>query len=525
MGVRLAEIRDRALLREAQTILGTFEERSQRLDKNKIEYLIELVDSGVPIFAQIDSLGLSKDEIADLFNRRAAEDNFPIGQVSNLEDMKKFVEYSRRHISEPGPDLEQALVRYIINDLHQDNDCGFVGNTVGIYMEDFFEIFKPDDRQKITEAIIKFAPGIWLNNLSYTIKHEVMSLDELVERTATETYNFISNYHKILYHLHLLEQEGKPSKVSIESLTEKVKEVFMANPVLFLSPGNKSIIDSLYTPDEQHQFIDEQLKGNINPDFFDLLLDSRFKADYYAICKKLLWESDYLFSTVAITHHQWDNIKSITGGKDLVDLVSKHVETADFSLIFGDSEFIAYLGSNPSKANALVDSLLAFRNFKAIAQLNEAVSLFDNEEQELQNKLKLLQRSRSKVKDSALRVEQKKEIADIQSKLGKIADNDQVKIKQNLVPIQERTLTILNEACEQNRFLVFTDDILETAGLDADKYIKRDLLGYLVIDPQILFIRDPRPKENNPSEFLRRSTMLCENIFGTDKLNIIINDN
>lgn len=525
LGVRLTEIKNRALLREAQTILGTFKERSQRLDKDKIEYLIDLVESGVPIFTQIDSLGLSKDEIISLINRCADEGNFPIGQLSNLADMKKFVEYSRRHASEPGSDLEQALVRYIINDLHQDNDCGFVGNTVDIYMEDFFEIFKPDDRQKITEAIIKFAPGIWLNNLSYTIKHEVMSLDELVERTATETYNFISNYHKILYHLHLLEQEGKPSKISIESLTEKVKEVFMAHPGLFLSSDNKSIIDIIYTPEEQHQFIDQQLKGNIDSDFFESLLDSRFKNDYSDRCKKLLWASDFLFSAVATTRKGLDNIKSIMKGKDLVDLVSKHVETADFYVIFSDLEFIAQLGSNPSKTDALVDGLLAFNNFKAIAQLNEAILSFENKEQKLRDSLKSLQKNKSKVKGDILK-EQKKEITKIQLELDAITDTNNVKIRQNLVPIQEKTLTILDEACEQNRFLVFDDDILGTAGLDAAKYIKRDSPGYLIIDPQILFRSDIRHGEGDLQRYWSdSSSRLCENVFGKEKFAILIDNN
>ncbi|MFA5124782.1 MAG: hypothetical protein WC473_03085 [Patescibacteria group bacterium] len=513
LGMKLARINNRTLLRGAQTLLSTFREcRQNELGQDKLDYLFKLVeDNGIPIFAQINNLGLSKKEIATLFSRCVEEGSSPFGLLTDLSDLKKFVEFNRQQESGSGIDLEQLLVRYLIQDLQENSGYGFVGRITNLNSEGFFLAFNADDRQKIQEAVTKLAPDIWLNNISYVLKHQVMAFDELVRTCSTDSQSFIKNYNKLLYHLHQLRREGKPLETSVESLADKAKLLFSANPSLFLGKESVKIVENIYSRAEQQQFIAEQLTGNVNSNFFSALLSSKYIGQHADTCKKLLVENGHLFAAVTEYSYQWKEAKELIETKDLIDLVIRHAEYIDFSSLFDDFYLVAELGKKPARAAALVDRLTKLSNFSALAQLNREINLYGKEDQRLQKELQSFQQ----LEHSPKRQEKKRQL---NQELTELIDNGYEANNRNLELLAKRIIEILDRACELNRFLVFDENILRTKGLDTAKYITRDLSGYIAIYPEILFKMDNRPDKGE-------SPTLCENILGGKEYYLLMREN
>ncbi|MFA6227713.1 MAG: hypothetical protein WC668_00830 [Patescibacteria group bacterium] len=513
LGVKLAKIENRALLRKTQALLSTFRDRQGKLGQDKLDYLFKLVEDGVPVFAQIDNLGLSKTELAALLNRCVEEEDFPFGVLLDLSDLKKFVEFSRRTESGSEADLEQSLIRQVIKNLQENGEYGRVGNAVALNAEGFFSIFRVSERQKIWDAVNKFAPALWLNNINYAIKHGIMTFDELITISSGDDQNFIKKYHRLLYHLHQLRREGKPVEASVESLAGKAKSLFSANPYLFLQADNSKIVKSIYSQAEQQQFITEQLTGNVNSYFFEALLSSEYINQYADVCRRLLAENGYLFAVVTEYSHIWERARRFVETKELIDLVIRHAESINFSTLFDDLYLIAELGKKPAKAAALAERLTELNNFSALARLNEGINRYGKEEQRLQKKLQSLPQL-SYLNDE----EKQKEGERLKKELAELVDNGYEANNRNLELLARETIEILIEACESNRFLVFDENILVTEGLDAAKYIIRDLPGYIAVNPEILFEVDTRPNRGE-------SSMLCENILGEDKYHLLIREN
>ena len=496
-GFRIEEIMDRGLLRGAKNILGNFKEYKARFKFNHTDFLVELIEWGVPVFSMIDSLGLTKEEIRVVISRARDESGFPFC-LHGYGDLKNLLEWNRK---EPGLDLEKfiadLLARVIV-----DGDY----TNVMLRLGEILEWFEEPNRNKIIKAINQRTPHLWLINLRYAIEHRVIPVIDLIKLSSADGYYYLNYFNNLLYQVAILKKEGKVSSAEVDLVKETARKIILEEPYYFINKEYKSVVDQVFNPEEKANFIDLQLRrAPLNAEFMMALINSDGFEEYKDKCKSAILNDPRAFGEIAERTKE-KLLGSLFSVKESVDLMIKNTSSLNFENLI-DLKFSEKLLKNPKELERLLASMKESGNAHGLIAVATILAAFQRSAtEEIENwasSLVLIKQSIKSHKYLQIRAtedvdkeiyterihELKKELSKVQARKPQKSRPNELTESAQLYEI--RVKQDLKQLCQEKKFFIFEKDVLEVLDKDAEDIIRRDIEEYVAIHPDILLREYP----------------------------------
>lgn len=493
-GIQIQKIRDEGAKRVIHSMLENFSSHKLRFRFDQNKFLLELLDRGAPIFSEIESLGMTKEEIRVLILKSNLErDNFPF-TLWEFGDLKSLLEWNQKEKN--GPDLEKIIIDLLCTTFTEGEMPSMV-----IRLREILSWFQEENAKKIIKVINTRAPHLWLLNLDYAIEKKVMPLDELIDKSSTKSpHYYLTHFNNLLYHVSILKKEDKDFAIELDDVRKVARKLILENPASFFSDDFKNVCREAFTEKELETFVDKQLaKEPVDSYFLVKLFYSDYIEKYKDRCRQILVSNPLLFAEV-VDNTRSEMVSKILTTKELTSLLIQNVETLDFDKFLDEKTVIDLLKSS-ANLERLMDALLQSDNSKGLiavakilikiekssdSNLTHWKSTHDTTEKDLKRLYKLLRSASPEEKDDLQEKIDKDKVKLVELKNNKPKESRTKDIKQLASGFNTELRDNLKELCESDKFLVFNEGMLTILGNDAENLVKRSIEEYVSIHPDIL---------------------------------------
>lgn len=471
------EILAQASLRAASLLTKNFDSNIQHLDTDALVFLANRMDEQYPVMAFMEDFGLTNKQIKNL--TLLAEENYSnVLVLKTGADLQTLLDYAH---SQPdgGEELEKIIADFLINDLLRHQVYGYFGFVFKDSVPKIISSFQTSVRDKLLKTIDKFAPGLWLKSLDFSLKEGLIDLD-LIFSDFFNNEDLLDNYFIIIDNFNLLEPVNK---YSVEDFKSKIRIIIRQEPSL-LFVYNRIAAD-LFTPEQMQGIISKNIRESGNAFLIYKIIKNDQVLDIY---KEDIRQAvfDNLEVYVEVVNMVVDSalvVGKIFSKEEIFELTLKVLDRVDLEAVLSNYGMIEYLCDDKERFDLLVEKL---SQLKLYSQLVVMVKIFDKYIKREEDKRKQLKSNSFFNQKSS---DDKKEITQEINKLAQ--DQNYQKTKQFLLTRRPKLFEILNKACQENRFLCFDREILRLYGnLQLSEYIERDLEDYIPIKPDILFEKD-----------------------------------
>lgn len=449
----LMRIIDAGHIRAAHTILDSFQDYKHHLsEKEQQEFLLECWEKNYPVFAVIDTLGLSKEAVADLFKKAAQKSYgcFPLNTLYTNADIEALLTFNTS--TQQGPDLEKIMVTWLTKNLQSGGQTDGLKRLIQYNTDAILPLFSQENQHKIIQAIDKDFPGLWIKNIPFALDHSKTPFHTLLN--SMDEYEFLEHYHLIIYHAHQLQKKDIKTGVTIQDIRQCARSIILSSSWAFFQ--YPKIVKENLTDAEQKEYIESRLLPPAQSRFFLQLLGSSFKDTYKERCKKIIENDQNLLDTCMHSYSGRTFAIELLGAKKSLAYALEKIES--------DSEIIEDMLNREEVYSLLFQSQSSIKTFMKKIEETESYHLL----------LDTFKKIRSLISSIDY------------AKKNKTKPRNETISKERLKELEEIFLKAISDACDKHQFLIFHEDIREIPELNVQKRMTQHADAYFSDHPEEL---------------------------------------
>jgi hypothetical protein len=492
-------LHDRSQRRRVRALLRNYSYFQDRI-KNQEEFFNVIIDSGLPVLAEVDSLGMDKPEAAE-FIKMLHRNSGMIFQSSNFEDLKILLEFNARHASEPN--LENLVIDQIAREITAYGMDMYAVRELVMVLDEILPTLSVDNRQKLVRSITNSSPTLWFYNLDFALDNNVISLRKLVDKATKLDNFFIDVYPRAEFCLRRRAQQGKDDQFSVSELKMVGRKIFEDRPQQFGSLAFRKI----YSAQEQRDFIERHLRIPVSQDFLTALGYTDKLNQHSKLVRQALLEQPGLFEAVLVRVGMLEKIIRILGIKETVHLAIERTSKINLEILLKEEQVMEEIVRQPRLQRKLLAHLAETGQNRFLGWLFQGVQ---NIKELHQNKLSAWQHSIANLEQQIKRarylltghLSDKQNRIVVQSNLAEL--NRTFLELKNARPVyslsaaeesqRQAFLKQIRQAIyaesEANRFFVFESGVAEIEDFEFGKLIRENIEDYMDIDPNLLFSKE-----------------------------------
>ncbi len=496
----IQQINERGNARVTHQMLARFDEQKKRYGFNQSKFLFDRIEHGLPIFLEVESLGLTKEEVRVLMMRSFDElSNFPFN-CTDFRDLKVLLDWNKK--IQAGPDLEKSVIELLDRSLSQ-GDYFNVNRSLVTHIDLVTSWLSEENKNKLIQAINKTSPQLWLLNVPYVLQEQPMTFNDIVEKSAQHNdYMFLQYFHTLIYHASILKKGGKADGIHIEGLRNRARKILFEQPHLFFDKHLQSLIPTIFDSDEQATFVAEQLaKPLVDARFITALIRSPLVVSQKILCRTALLRHHALFEILQNTPIK--SLEGILSYQEIMSVYMQHIDSIDVDDVFDSGDHVVQLLRSPTTFELLM-ATLSQSNEGGLVALGK---IFRNYSESSRSTIKEWE---NRIAEDKRRLAQYKQILksalpeereDIESKIATLQAT--IKKRQHDTPEEIFTQERKDQAkeyasqlrkrililCQKKKFFVFEEDVIDFIGIDGHEIVRNEIEEYAAIHPEILLSR------------------------------------
>lgn len=536
-GLELSEIHEMAKLRCSKNMLDNFQENKDYIN-DPINFLEKCQDENYSVFCSIESLGLTNEEISQFIGRIARYGDSAF-ILQNLEDLKIFLEFNKKNKDKDGPDLELVFVNHLKNLIIEMEAYSYLARNFLLHIDKMQPLFSSDNFRTIIDAINK-EPALWIYNLNFALKNEVLPPQEILDDILKYESLFIDNYFRIIssFRKHAKE-EGNNYEQKIREGAQKTIKTFP--DYLFRADYSKVIADCI---DEtgKNDIIIYKLDNDPDFKFITKLLNSEDGHIYKKKCIEIVRNNNFLISEASEWSSDFDELMDLfNNNKEVVDIVIKNMEIVNLRELSDCHRFVRSIVNYPEKHEEFFERIsetgwnsccgnFVLKIDYMIKELEKMKKDKKNEKFNLKqriSKLKSDTKWADKLKKKEINQQIKKMSQELQELLREKDEEYELDIFPAMQSFQHDALKRVRDILKSDPFLIFDENIIRMDPELSKSYIYEHIEEYSELHPEILLTSDyygPHkicPDVDNRDYDEDRSYLTYERLLGKEKFNIL----
>lgn len=507
--LRLEELRDQGKLRATEYLLTNFIAHQKKFNFDVQKFLGECIEWRVPIFAFVDQLGLSKREVGMLIARARVENGELPFSLANLEDLRTLLEFNAKHKNEEGVDLKKMVLDLLKEDFKTQGVNLFANRGIVLRIDRVLSLFGKEEGERLLAAITSDASELWLFNPRYVLEHNLMTFEELIDKTSSNEYEYVRHLGKLMYHARLLDVEHGVG-MHLSNVVQRAKRIIDTSPALFFDEDTSHVINQIFNREERALFVANHLKPPVDSSFLGKLLVSQDWSPFRNVCHDLLVSEPILFAETFRYHEK--GIYSVLSRKEVRELVLTNAAHMDFEHLAWSDQFKRELVSHAAyqkrffecvvergSAQVLVE-FIGRMEFPEVENWEQTKKQIKENEDRIRTEQERLERV-SPVSDGEMRAEIKKRIIDLiektkELKRKKSLGGDIVETRRLVGEFKRTATEVMRGVAEKEKFFIFKDGVLDVLGEMGREIARGEIREYIEIHPEVLMRSrfHPRPR-------------------------------